>query len=38
MCSHTNVVGLYGFMVYVCLSVVRKLGWVTGVSLLVYHQ
>ena len=38
MCSHTNVVGLYGFMIYVCLSVVRELGWVTGVSLLVYHQ
>ena len=29
MCSHANVVGLYGYMVYVCLSVVRELVWVT---------
>ena len=28
MCSHANVVGLYGYMVYVCLSVVRELVWV----------
>ena len=29
MCSHANVVGKYGYMVYVCLSVVRELVWVT---------
>ena len=29
MCSHANVVGLYGYMVYVCLSVVSEFVWVT---------
>ena len=32
MCSHTNVVGLYGYMVYVCLTVVIELVWVTTSS------
>jgi hypothetical protein len=29
MCSHANVVGLYGYMVCVCLIIVRELVWVT---------